>query len=209
VEIERGTSGRREVALTFDCAAASGPTAEILRILREERVPTTFFMVGAWSRDHEDLTREIAREHELANHSWAHPDYRDLTAAEIAADLRQNEEFLRALTGTGTQPLWRAPSAARDQRVLEVAAAAGWPTHIFWTIGQDAGGVISGDTGDWRGIAAAEVLANARRAVALGPGAILVAHCDSAATASVLRAIIGLYRDAGLRFVTVSDLLRP
>ena len=209
VEIDRGSSGRAEVAFTFDCAANSGPTAEILQVLREEQARVTFFMVGIWARDHVELTKEIARDHELANHSWAHPDYRDLTAAEIAADLEQNERFLVQLTGKSTKPLWRAPSGARDQRVLEAAAAAGWPLHIFWTIGNDRAGVVTGDTGDWRGIPAAEVLANTKRAVGIGPGVITVSHCDAPSTAEVLRESIRLFRAAGLRVVTVSELLRP
>ena len=209
VEIERGTSARWEMAFTFDCAANSGPTDEILRVLREENVRVTWFMVGIWARDHQELTKTIAREHELANHSWAHPDYRDLTAAEIAADLDENERFLVGLTGKGTKPLWRAPSGARDQRVLEAAAAAGWPLHIFWTIGQDARGVVTGDTGDWRGIPAAEVMANTVRAAGLGPGVITVSHCDAPSTAAVMRDSIRLFREQGLKIVTVSELLRP
>ena len=209
VEIERGTPLRREMAFTFDCAANSGPTDEILRVLREERVSVTWFMVGIWARDHQELTKEIARDHELANHSWAHPDYRDLTNAEIAADLEENERFLIALTGKGTKPLWRAPSGARDQRTLEAAAAAGWPLHIFWTIGSDGRGTVTGDTGDWRGIPAAEVWANTVRAAGLGPGVITVSHCDSPATAAVMRDTIQLFRREGLRIVTVSELLRP
>jgi peptidoglycan/xylan/chitin deacetylase (PgdA/CDA1 family) len=209
VEIESGTTSRREIAFTFDCAAHSGPTDEILRVLREERVRVTWFMVGVWARDHQELTKEIAREHEIANHSWAHPDYRDLTAAEIAADLEENERFLLALTGQSTKPLWRAPSGARDQRVLEAAAAAGWPLHIFWTIGQDERGTVTGDTGDWRGIPAAEVWANTVRAAGLGPGLITVSHCDAPSTAAVMRDTIRLFRERGLEIVTVSELLRP
>jgi peptidoglycan/xylan/chitin deacetylase (PgdA/CDA1 family) len=209
VEIERGTAARREMAFTFDCAANSGPTDEILRVLREENVRVTWFMVGLWVKDHQELTKVIAREHELANHSWAHPDYRDLTAAEIAADMEELDRYLIALTGKGTKPLWRAPSGARDQRVLEAAAAAGWPLHIFWTIGQDARGTVTGDTGDWRGIPASEVWANTVRAAGLGPGVITVSHCDAPSTAAVMRDTIRLFRDQGLKIVTVSELLRP
>ena len=210
VEIERGTPTRREVAFTFDCAASSGPTAEILDVLREEGVRTTWFMVGVWVEQHQELTKRIAREHELANHSWGHPDYRDLTAAEIAADMEQLDRYLIALTGQGTKPLWRAPSGARDQRVLEAAAAAGWPLHIFWTIGRDANGyTVTGDTGDWRDIPASEVMANTVKAAGLGPGVITVSHCDKPSTAAVMRETIQLFRREGLRIVTVSEMLRP
>src|SRR5205814_9804120 len=104
-----------------------------------------------------------------------------------------------------TKPLWRAPSGARDDRVLAAAAAAGWPIHLFWTIERG----ITGDTGDWRGIPAPEVYANLVRAVSLGGGVITVSHCDSAATAEVMRDMIHAVRDAGLRIVTISELLRP
>src|SRR6185369_15167639 len=112
-----------------------------------------------------------------------HPDYRDWTNAQITADLQHNEDFLLALTGKSTKPLWRAPSGARDDRVLAAAAAAGWPTHIFWTIAQDANGTVTGDSGDWRAIPGPEVYANMVRAAGLGGGVITVSHCDADDTA--------------------------
>lgn len=209
VEIERGTPSRREVAYTFDCAANDGPTDEILRVLREENVRVTWFMVGLWVERNPELTKVIAREHELANHSWAHPDYRDLSAADIVADMEKLDRYLITLTGQGTKPLWRAPSGARDQRVLEAAAAGGWPLHIFWTIGQDAQGTVTGDNGDWRGLPADQVYANTKRALGLGSGLIIVAHCDMPATASTMRDTIRLIRGEGYRIVTMSEMLRP
>ena len=209
VEIERGTPSRREVAYTFDCAANDGPTDEILRVLREENVRVTWFMVGLWVERNQELTKVIAREHELANHSWAHPDYRDLSAADIGADMEKLDRYLITLTGQGTKPLWRAPSGARDQRVLEAAAAGGWPLHIFWTIGQDAQGTVTGDNGDWRGLPADQVYANTKRALGLGSGLIIVAHCDMPATASTMRDTIQLIRGEGYRIVTMSEMLRP
>jgi len=70
VEIARGNTSGRDIAFTFDCAANSGPTQEILDVLTQENVSVTFFMVGIWARDHQDLTKQIALRHELANHSW-------------------------------------------------------------------------------------------------------------------------------------------
>ncbi len=209
VEVERGTRARPEVALTFDCGWRAEVTPEILRILEEEDVPTTWFMMGIWAEAHPDLTKRIAAKHELATHSWDHPDYRDLTDAQIAADLKRTDDYLRTFSGRGSAPIWRAPSAARDQRVLDAAARAGFPLHIFWTIGQTPAGLASGDSLDWTEAPAATVRANLLRAIGLGPGAILVVHCDAAATRDVLREVVREYRKAGLAFVTVSQLLRP
>ena len=93
-EIERGTRARSEVALTIDCGWRSEATAEILRILEEEDVVTTWFMMGIWAEAHPELTRRVAAKHELATHSWDHPDYRDLTDAQIAADLKRTDDYL-------------------------------------------------------------------------------------------------------------------
>lgn len=209
VEIERGTRARKEVALTFDCGWRSDATGDILRILEEEDVVTTWFMMGIWAEAHPALTRRIAAKHELATHSWDHPDYRDLTDAQIAADLKRTDDYLRTFSGRSSAPIWRAPSAARDQRVLDAAARAGFPLHIFWTIEQTPAGLASGDSLDWMEIPAASVRANLLRAIGLGGGSILVVHCDAEATRDVLREVIREYRKAGLQFVTVSQLLRP
>lgn len=209
IEVERGTSGRPEVALTFDCGWRAEATLEILRILEEENVVTTWFMMGIWAEAHPDLTKRIAAKHELATHSWDHPDYRDLTDAQIAADLKRTDDFLRTFSGRGSAPIWRAPSAARDQRVLDAAARAGWPVHVFWTTGPTSAGFASGDSLDWTNASAAAVRANLLRAIGLGSGAILVVHCDAEATRDVLREVVREYRKAGLEFVTVSQLLRP
>lgn len=209
VEIERGTRSRQEVALTIDCGWRFDATAEILRILEEEDVVTTWFTMGIWAEAHPDLTRRIAAKHELATHSWDHPDYRDLTDAQIAADLKRTDDYLRTFSGRSSAPIWRAPSAARDQRVLDAAARAGFPLHIFWTIGQTSAGTASGDSLDWTEAPASAVRANLLRAIGLGGGAILVAHCDAEATRDVLREVVREYRRAGLQFVTVSQLLRP
>jgi peptidoglycan/xylan/chitin deacetylase (PgdA/CDA1 family) len=208
-EIERGTRSRGEVALTIDCGWRSEATAEILRILEEEDVVTTWFMMGIWAEAHPELTKRVAAKHELATHSWDHPDYRDLTDAQIAADLKRTDDYLRTFSGRGSAPIWRAPSAARDNRVLDAAARAGFPLHIFWTIEQTPAGFTSGDSRDWMEIPAASVRANLLQAISLGGGAILVAHCDAEAFRDVLREVIREYRKAGLQFVTVSQLLRP
>jgi peptidoglycan/xylan/chitin deacetylase (PgdA/CDA1 family) len=208
VEIDRGNLERREIAVTFDCGATANGTAEILGILREAKVRTTWFMIGDWVRANPHLARQIAAEHEVAHHSDTHPDYRDLTDAQIAADLERGERTFIEVMGVSSKPLWRAPSGARDNRVLAAAASAGWPLHIFWTLGRDASGPVTGDSGDWRPFTPQQVSDNMRRAAALGNGVITVSHCDSEQTRLVLADALRAYREQGLRVTTVSEVLR-
>ncbi len=209
VEVSRGSLERRELALTFDCGGHAGPTQQILDVLREADVSATFFMIGDWVRAYPDLARQIAARHEIAHHSDRHPDYPSLTDEQIVADLEAGERAFIEVTGRTTRPLWRAPSGARDDRVLAAAARAGWTVHVFWTQERNVRGeLVTGDSGDWRPFTPEQVLASIERAADLGNGVITVSHCDSEQTRVVLRPAIEAIRARGMRIVTVSDLLR-
>lgn len=206
-EIERANTSRQVIAMTFDCGGNAGPTAEILRVLREAGVSATFFMIGDWVRAYPDLAREIAARHEFASHSDTHTDYPSLTDAQIVADLEAAERTFVAITGKTTKPYWRAPSAARDNRVLAAAASAGWKEHVFWTLGADSLGPLTGDSGDWRSFSAEQVEQNLLRAPNLGNGVITVSHCDSEQTREVLPRVLRAWKDAGWRVTTLSEAL--
>ncbi len=195
-EVVWGNRERPELALTFDCGASGSPTPAILDALSAAGARVTFFITGRWATTYPELTRRIAAEHEIANHSWSHPDFRDLSTAQLLAEMQQADAALQAIAGVQTKPLWRAPFGSRDRRILGAVAEAGWPYHVFW----------SADSGDWRDISPAQVRQNVNRAAA--NGAIVVQHCGSTQTAAVLAEALGDLRARGFRIVTVTELLR-
>jgi len=195
-EIVRGNPNRAEVALTFDCGASGVPTPAILDALRAADLRVTFFITGQWATVYPELTRRIAAEHEIANHSWSHPDFATLSDAQILSEMTRGEEALSRIAGVNTRPLWRAPFGSRNNRILALVRDAGWPYEIYWTA----------DSGDWLDITPAQVRANVNKG-ALN-GAIIVEHCGSTQTAAVLPQIIGDLQTKGFRIVTVSELLR-
>src|SRR5262249_49880262 len=142
------------------------------------------------------LTREIAAEHEIANHSWSHPDFVTLSNAQVLAEMTRAEEALGRIAGVETRPLWRAPFGSRNARILNLLREAGWGYEIFWTA----------DSGDWLDITPAQVRANVNKGAV--NGAIIVEHCGSDQSAAVLPQIINDLQARGLRIVTVSELLR-
>jgi peptidoglycan/xylan/chitin deacetylase (PgdA/CDA1 family) len=184
------------MALTFDCGASGAPTPAILQALREARVRVTFFITGQWATTNPDLTRQIAAEHEIANHSWTHRDFRDLSDQEIRTEMERTDAAIGYIAGVSTKPFWRAPFGSRDARILSATREAGWPYHIFW----------SADSGDWLSIPASQVRTNVTRAA--GNGAIIVQHCGSVQTAAVLPDILRDLANMGLQVVTLSELLR-
>jgi peptidoglycan/xylan/chitin deacetylase (PgdA/CDA1 family) len=65
------------VAITFDAGAGAAPTGSMLDALRAADVRSTFFLTGRWCEENPALVKRIyAAGHELANHSWNHPDFR-------------------------------------------------------------------------------------------------------------------------------------
>jgi len=184
------------MALTFDCGASGVPTPAILKALRERGLHVTFFITGRWASIYPDLTREIAAEHEIANHSWSHPDFRNLSDAAILDEMRRADELLSRIAGKSTKPFWRAPFGSRDRRIMSLIQSNGWPYHIYW----------SADSGDWTDITPAQVHANVVRAAR--NGAIVVQHCGSSQTAAVLPQILDDLAARGFRIVPVSELLR-
>jgi peptidoglycan/xylan/chitin deacetylase (PgdA/CDA1 family) len=195
-EIVRGNAERQELALTFDCGASGIPTPAILDALSAAGVRSTFFITGQWATRYPDLTRRIAAEHEIGNHSWSHPDFATMPDGQILVEMWRAEEALNSIAGVQTQPLWRAPFGSRNSHILSLLREAGWRYHIFWTA----------DSGDWLPITAAEVHANVLRAAR--NGAIIIQHCGSDQSAAVTGDILRDLQTRGFRLVTVTELLR-
>jgi peptidoglycan/xylan/chitin deacetylase (PgdA/CDA1 family) len=195
-EIVRGNTQRQEMSLTFDCGASGVPTPAILDALKRAGVRTTFFLTGQWVTLYPELARRIAAEHEIANHSFSHPDFANLNDGQIVAEMGRAEETISRITGVSTVPLWRAPFGSRNARIMTAVRNAGWAYHIFWTA----------DSGDWLEITPAEV--RARVNAAASNGAIIIQHCGSTQSAAITGEIINDLTNRGFRLVTVSELLR-
>jgi peptidoglycan/xylan/chitin deacetylase (PgdA/CDA1 family) len=88
------------VALTFD-AGPSENSPRLLDILKDRKVPATFFLLGKnHIADHPDLVKRMAREgHELASHTWDHKILTDIGDAQIRDELKRTDDAVERLTG--------------------------------------------------------------------------------------------------------------
>jgi len=196
-EIARGNPDRAGVALTFDAGWDSAPTPALLEALAAHKVQATFFLTGRWAERHPSLVRRIAREgHEIANHSYTHPRFTELTKQEILAEVWKTDALLRELTGRAPTPYVRLPYGDRDVRTLKVLIAEGF-VPIYWTC----------DGHDWmERITAAEV--EERVLSHAEPGAIILLHATTFKAAEALPAIIQGLRAKGLEPGPVSSVLQ-
>ena len=84
------------VALTFDDGPAPGATEAILALLQKYRIAATFFMVGKKAEQYPELVAKVrATQHTvIANHSWDHPNFHDLSASAQSSEVLRNEQLL-------------------------------------------------------------------------------------------------------------------
>lgn len=192
--VTHGPRNRRVVALTFD----DGPaplTGPILDVLRRERVPATFFLIGQQVASGAGLVkRMLAEGHMVATHSWNHANLSGgggLAAGQLSST---SAAIVRA---TGFRPcLFRAPYGAVSPSLIALARGQG-ETIVQWDV----------DTNDWQLPGAGTI---ASRALAARSGSIVLMHDGGgprSQTLAALPSIIRGLRARGYRFVTVTELL--
>jgi peptidoglycan-N-acetylglucosamine deacetylase len=194
--ISRGSTRRREIALTFD--DGPGPyTARLVRVLRRLHAPATFFYVGQQLRYWGPALRsELEHGFAVANHTQNH---RMLRRLNVRAQRREILSASRAAKSWGApQPrLFRPPFGSYDASTLRVLRPLRM-LMVLWTI----------DTGDFRRPgkkAIAEVALHGAR-----PGAIILMHDAGGIrdqTIAALPRIVHELRHRRYRLVTVPQLI--
>jgi peptidoglycan/xylan/chitin deacetylase (PgdA/CDA1 family) len=189
--------GSNKIALTFDAGASAAPTPDILKALKDADLKVTFFLTGKWCEKEPELVKRIAAEgHEIANHSYSHPDFRKISDSAIAEQLNKTENIIVKLTGNSTKPFFRPPYGGRDKRVLSVAGNQGY-TSIYWSL--DSWDAFK------KGITSQQI--RDRILERIQGGDIVLMHCGSAPTAKQLPELIEKLHQRGFTIVKVSELV--
>lgn len=191
---------RGHVALTFDDGPAAGTTRRLIRILTEEKVPATFFVVGRRVRQHPELVREIAAAgFEIGNHSWSHRQMTAQSGKQVRWTLDATNQ---ALLKAGVRPtrLMRPPYGAIDARVRRVITDAGY-VPVLWSV----------DSRDWANGSSTQI---ARRILnGLRRGSNVVLQHDgvdrSAISVAAVRQVIRVARSRGYCFAALNAKGRP
>jgi peptidoglycan/xylan/chitin deacetylase (PgdA/CDA1 family) len=196
-EAVHGDPATGVIALTFDAGTEGGGAAQqVLDILRERGLHVTFFLSGHWVDHNPELAQQIVADgHEVANHSYDHPDLTHLSDDQIVWELDYTDQVVSDYMDTHTRPYFRPPFGARNRRVLDVAAASGFRS-IYWSL----------DSGDWLPRATAGGVADKILRYAQ-PGDIVVEHVGSDATAGALPTVLDDFAERGLKVGTVSEVL--
>lgn len=108
------------LALTFDDGPDPAYTPQLLNALSRQKVPSTFFVVGANVVKHPDIARREVREgHVVGNHTFSHIDFDFSGTFEGEQEINQTERVLQAATSQRTR-FMRVPYAgATDQSLRD------------------------------------------------------------------------------------------
>ncbi len=195
--IYRGDRSRPRAALTFDTGQGLPTVIQILDQLKAADIHATFFVMGIWANKNGGVVRRMAAEgHELANHSYSHPNFNTISDDQITAQVQWTEQIVHGLTGCITRPFLRPPFGAASAHTQQVLAGAGY-YDIMW----------SAHGGDWLPGATAE---SVRQMVTRnsGNGSIIILHSSAPQTAQALAGILSDLKAKELEIVTLGELLR-
>lgn len=181
-------------AVTFD----DGPgryTRRLLDALKARDAKVTFFVLGEQVRREPDVVRRMAAEgHEVANHSFDHPDFRHLSPAEQQREIDATQSALRSL---GIEPKYfRPPYGNYEPETIRAAARDGL-TVVLWTA----------DGEDWRYHTVHALEAHVDQELKVNVGGIYLFHDIHPWTVAAIPEILDRVAEGGCRFVTLSQFL--
>lgn len=182
------------ISISFDASWGGDKTMDILRILDEHDVKTTFFLVGGWVDKFPDLVKEmVARGHEIGNHSDTHPHMSQTNEKTIRDELRMMSDKVETLTGE-RPTLFRPPYGDYNDRLVVTTRAEGYEV-VQWSI----------DSLDWKDRGTADIIKQCTYRV--DNGDIVLFHNDSNDIVNALPTVIEHYQGLGYKIIPVSELL--
>jgi peptidoglycan-N-acetylglucosamine deacetylase len=191
--IYRGNPEKPMVAFIINVAWGNEYLPDMLATLKKHNVSASFFLEGRWVKENPDLAKMIAESgHEIGNHSFTHPDMKNLSAAEIKNQLQKTNDVIEATTGL--VPKWFGPpSGSYRDEVVKIADVLGLGT-ILWSV----------DTIDWQRPAPQTIIQRVESKV--HPGALILMH-PTEPTSKALDRLITIMNQKNLKIGTVSQTL--
>ena len=191
-------TGEKNVYLTFDAGYENGYTAEILDVLKEEKVPAAFFVVGNFVEENPELVKRMTAEgHIVGNHTMHHPDMSAISdEAGFRKEMKELEEAYKAATGEEMLKFYRPPQGKYSEKNLEMARDMGYIT-VFWSLAYV----------DWlqdSQPSREEALNILNRRI--HPGAIVLLHSTSKTNGEILKELIEGWKERGYTFCSISEL---
>lgn len=184
----------KKIAISFDAAWGDAYTKDILDILDEYDIKTTFFLVGFWVDKHPDLVKEIShRGHEIGNHSTTHPKMSLLSKEQIKEELETTSDKIEKIIKK--RPIvFRPPFGDYNDTLIDTASSLNYYT-IQWDV----------DSLDWKEIGVEHVVDRVIKNTK--NGSVVLFHNNAKYVSEYLPLILEKLKSQGYEIVPVSELI--
>src|SRR6266436_5992345 len=183
------------VAMTFDDGPSAKLTPKLLDLLAAHHIKATFFLIGQnVDKKHDIVAREVREGHEVANHSWSHPNLGKMSDNGVRSQLRRTDDAIRKAIGN-SPTLMRPPYGSISVRQKKWINQEFGYKIVLWDV----------DPLDWRrpgpSVVCNRIIKMARA------GSIILAHDIHPGTIEAMPCVLNQLEAKGFKFVTVSELI--
>src|SRR5947208_9215788 len=183
------------IAMTFDDGPSAKLTPKLLDLLAARHIKATFFLIGQNVAENPDIVaREVREGHEIANHSWSHPNLAKMSDAGVRDQLHKTEDAIRSASGN-RPTLLRPPYGSITARQKKWINQEFGYKIVLWDV----------DPLDWRrpgsNVVCNRIIKMARA------GSIILAHDIHPGTIEAMPCVLSQLEAKGFKFVTVSELI--
>jgi peptidoglycan-N-acetylglucosamine deacetylase len=183
------------IALTFDDGPNKTLTPKLLDLLAAHHMKATFFVVGQNAADHPEILQRAIREgHEVANHSWSHPNLAKMSDEAVRRELQKTDDAITTAIGkhpTLLRPPYGSITAHQKRWIHEEFGYR----IIIWDV----------DPLDWKRPGPSVVTSRILKET--HAGSIVLAHDIHPPTIEAMSATFDQLDRKGFKSVTVTELL--
>ncbi|NLW21413.1 MAG: polysaccharide deacetylase family protein [Clostridiales bacterium] len=181
------------IALTFD----DGPQPEslvVLEALNAHGAKGTFFVLGKNIAGNEEILRKIAEGgHQIASHSWSHPNFREISESAVLSQMERSMEKILEITGQRVT-MMRPPYGATNRISRRPMVQLDLPI-ILWSV----------DSLDWKTRSASATVDSILNQAA--NGAIVLCHDVWNTTGEAMKDVVPALIAKGYQLVTVAEMM--
>jgi peptidoglycan/xylan/chitin deacetylase (PgdA/CDA1 family) len=183
------------IAMTFDDGPSAALTPKLLDLLAAHHIKATFFVIGENVAEHPEIVARAAREgHEIASHSWSHPNLAKMSQESVRSQLQRTDDAIKSAIGK-SPTLLRPPYGSITEREKRWIHDEFGYDIILWDV----------DPLDWKrpgpAVVRNRILKETR------PGSIVLSHDIHPGTIEAMPSTFDELEAKGFKFVTVSELI--
>ena len=196
--IGAGDPKAKKIYLTFDAGYENGVTEKLLDVLKEEKVPAAFFVVGNFIEENPQIIQRMEAEgHVVGNHTMHHPDMSAIAdEADFQKELAELEAAYQKVTGKAMKKFYRPPQGKYSESNLSMAKELGYTT-VFWSLAYV----------DWyENDQPTKATADEKLTKRLHNGAIVLLHSTSKTNSDILDELLTEWEQLGYSFKTLDEL---